>query len=283
MTYYQNENVALRSENVDAVIKNIAAANFVMKQAVSVVNSSAWEETYYRESIKSLAAKQGIPRLAAFPMDSVEWEKNTSRMQKFGLETEISWEDAMTNRVDVIGRSLYRIGHRIGQMVDTHIWNTITENVTPVNINTVATYDTWSATGRASRLPHEDIARACASITNSNLQSYKPDTLLLSPTDYIYVVTNDYVLDSFDASSPEVMKTGDMGTLLGLKVLVSPAVTADKAAVCQSKIVGTYRVAEALKTAVNKQEGKAYDIRAWEIGVCQLTDPKAMCLITNTQ
>jgi hypothetical protein len=162
MTYYETENVALRKENVDAVIKNIAMTNWVMKNAVSVVNSSAWEEitslnlcsfpeTYYRESIKNLAAKQGIPRLAAFPMDSVEWEKNTSRMQKFGLEAEISWEDAMTDRVDVIGRSLYRIGQRIGNLIDTHIWNTITENQTATNINGVTCATPWNNALRSSR------------------------------------------------------------------------------------------------------------------------------------
>ncbi len=121
MTYYEPGEVALRAENVDTVIKNIAARKFVLKaNVVSVMASHAWEE-----SVKSLNALTDLPRLAAFPSDEVEWEKNTARMKKFGLESEISWEDAMTNRIDVVGRTLFRIGNRIANLVDTDILNAV--------------------------------------------------------------------------------------------------------------------------------------------------------------
>lgn len=286
MTYYQVGEVALRSENVDRMIKNIAARKYVLKAGVvSVVNSNAWAETFYRESIKSLGAKQGIPRLAEFPQDNVDWEKATSRMQKFGLESDIPWEDAMTDKIDVVARTLFRVGNRIAQLVDTHIWDTISENRAVANINslTIAAGAEWDHVTRSNRIPHEQIAKAIQTITNSDLQAYTPDTIIVNPYEYIYLITNDYVLDSFDASGPAVMSNGNMGRLLGLKVLVTPSATTDYAMVLQAKICATYRQAEDLRTATIREEGKKHTIRAWEIGTCQMTDPKAICLITNTK
>lgn len=115
------------------------------------------------------------------------------------------------------------------------------------------------------------------------VQSYEPDTLLLSPKDYAFVVTNDYVLGSFDASAPAVMQTGRMGTLLGLKIIKSPVVTADYAAVVEAKKCATWKQVAALQTQVIRDPGIAVTLRAWEYGNCALTDPKAVCLITNTQ
>jgi hypothetical protein len=258
-----------------------------MKNVVSVVRSTAWEESYYRESIRALAAKQGIPRMAEFPADQVEWEKNTSRMEKFGLESDISFEDVQTNRIDVVARTLTRIANRVTSLVDTQIWKIVSNYVTSVPgdggaVHTNACSAEWNNATRANRIPHEDIAEAAALIADSELQAYKADTILVNPTDYIYLITNDYIMDSYDASGPALMRSGNMGTLFGMNLIVSPVVTDDYAAVIQSKICGTWKSASDLRTVTIREEGKKYTVRAYEIGCCQLTDPKAVCVLTNT-
>src|SRR3990167_5279625 len=120
-------------------------------------------------------------------------------------------------------------------------------------------------------------------LTDTMTQSYEPNTLLVSPKDYAFLATNDYVLGSFDASSPEIMKSGRMGTFLGLNVIKSPVVTADYAAVVEAKKCATWKQVAALQTQTIQDPGIAVTLRAWEYGNCALTDPKAVCLPTNTQ
>ena len=156
----------------------------------------------------------------------------------------------------------------------------MTEDRTVVNIQTVATSAAWDNSTRANRIPHEDIAEAASKLTEQN---YQADFIAMSPKDFLYVISNDYVMDSFDASGPDIMKNGKMGRLLGLDVVTSNSVTADYALVGQKKICGTYRVADPLKTFTEVVPGIKHVIRTWEIGTAFVTDPKALCLVTNTQ
>ena len=71
--------------------------------------------------------------------------------------------------------------------------------------------------------------------------------------------------------------------LAGLKIKVSPVVTADKALVVMAKRCGTWKEAQPLTVDVIKDPQKKYTIRASEIGLTELTDPEAVCLITNTR
>jgi hypothetical protein len=79
-----------------------------------------------------------------------------------------------------------------------------------------------------------------------------------------------------------VTKNGRVGRILGLNVIVSNVVTADYAMVGIAQECGTWRAASPLTTATIEDKGVSYTIRAWEIGVTQLTNPKAICLISNT-
>lgn len=270
----------LRAENIDRLVKGFALQKFVMKQLVMTPKSTSWQESYYRETAVELSAVSNIPRMARFPAGFHTWEKFSSYMKKAGLETEISWEDGISDNIDVIARSLLRVSRAVVKSVDDTIWNAISENQSATNIQTLATSAAWDNPTRANRIPHEDIAEAASKIAEQN---YQADFILLSPKDFLFVVTNDYVMDSFDASGPALMQNGKLGRLLGLDVVVSNSVTADYALVGQKKICGTYRIAEALKTHTEIEPGIKWVIRAWEIGTAFVTDPKALCLLTNTQ
>jgi len=276
--------IALRPENVQELVKNISMRAFEMKKNIAtVVKSNAWTEGFYRESATTVDAIDDIPRGAEFPQDTPKWDKITTRLQKFGIEGFITWEDAMTDKVDVIARTIARLTMRITERVDLNIWNALTENQSASAINTFAASATWNNVTRTNRKPHEDIALAARTISDSTLQSYRADTIILSPFDWAYVITNDDILAAYTRSKENVMKSGIMGDIMGLDVLVSPVVTADYAAVCQKKVCLTYREAESLRSVTIKDEGKGHTIRVWETGVAQVTDPKAICLITNTQ
>lgn len=273
---------ALRAENVDRVVKGLAEPKFVMKQVCLISPSSSWQESYYRESDTELTASTDIARGAAFPHESPLWEKRSAYMKKYGLEVEISHEDAITNNIDVIARSLMRLSRAVVKAVDTNIWDIISESrtVSQIQSYTIDAGKEWNSATRANRNPQDDIGEAIRRLAESN---YEADTIIVNPLDYIRLVTNDNVIDSFAPSMNQALVNGNVGRLLGLNVLVSNVVTADYAMVLQSKIAATYRVAEELRTFTKYEEGVKHIIRAWEIGVPFITDPKGVCLISNTR
>ena len=271
---------SLRAENISRIIQGVADMEFKLKQCVMTPRSSSWSESYYRENSTALTPVAGIPRLAAFPHDFVSWEKNTAFMLKHGLETTISWEDAVSNNMDVIQRSALRLGSAVAKSVDDAIWAALLAGAG--NAVAVDAGQTWNHATRSARIPHEHIGLAKAKLSDGVTTNFRADKLLLNTTDEIYFTTNDYILDAFKDGGANVLTNGSIGRFLGMDVIVSPAVASDTAMVLQSKMCGTYRMLSPLKVARKLDEGIGYTIRAWEVGVPFVTTPDAICKITNT-
>lgn len=283
--------VVLRKENIEKMVKGFALAEYRFKQLVMVQSSSSWQESYYQETAADLTASgiatvKGIPRLAGFPYGEVSWSKKSSYLVKHGLEGVISWEDAMTNNVDVIARTLLRIARAVAKSVDTEIWDTLTESRTPVLINSVSITagNEWDSATVANRDPIQDILNAKKEIAVDN---YDPDNgngyLVLSPKDYANLLGNANVRNAGQFYTDDVTKNGRVGKILGLSIVVSNNVTADYAAVMVGKECGTWKEALPLTVVTIEDPGIKYTIRAFEIGVTQLTNPQAVCLLSNTQ
>jgi len=108
--------------------------------------------------------------------------------------------------------------------------------------------------------------------------------LVVNETDYANLMGNSKVINHPTFRMAEgIIKNGNLAQLCGLKIKVSPVVTADKALVVMAKKCGTLKVAQPLTVDIIEDPQKKWTIRASEIVVCQLTDPQAVCLITNTR
>ena len=280
----------LRAETIDGIVKGFALQEYVMKQLVMVNSSNAWKESYYQETAADLTAQatrsvRGIPRLAAFPFGEVTFQKKSSYQEKYGMEGTISYEDILTNEVDVIARTLLRIARAVVKAVDTQIWNVLTESQTVVDINTVAVAagSEWDSSTLANRDPIQNILNAIKEIQEDN---YNPlagnGYLVLNPKDFANLLGNANVRNAGQFYTDGVTKNGTVGRILGLTVLVSNTVTADYSAVIIAKECGTWKQVVGLTTETIDSPGVSKTVRAWEIGVCQLTNPKAVCLISNT-
>ena len=104
----------LRAENISKVVTGFALQEYRFKQVCMVQSSNSWKETYYTETAADLtgglgSSVKGVPRLANFPYGEVSWTRTSSYLEKYGMEGVISWEDATTNEIDVIARTLLRI------------------------------------------------------------------------------------------------------------------------------------------------------------------------------
>src|SRR3990167_6160840 len=156
--------VTLRAENVDKIVKGFALQAYKFKQLCMISPSSAWTETYYREGAAELTggaseAIRGVPRLAAFPYGEPTWDKVSAVLEKYGMEGVVSWEDSSTNNIDVIARTLLRIGRAVAKAVDDQIEATIHDTS---GINTVVITDgnQWDTATVANRDPVQNILNA---------------------------------------------------------------------------------------------------------------------------
>lgn len=265
----------LRAETIDSVVKGFALQEYVMKQLVMVSGSNSWKETYYKETAADLSAPattviKGIPRFAVFPTGDVTWSKTTAYQEKYGMEGTISYEDAQTNEIDVIARTLLRIARAVVRAVDTEIWNSLTEDQTVVDITTLAISagNEWDSATIANRDPIQNILDGVRLIQEQNYNPLNGNGhLVLNPKDYANLLGNANVRNAGQFYTAGVTENGKVGRILGLTVLVSNTVTADYAAVIIAKEAGNWKSAMDLKTETIINPGISYTIRSWEIGV----------------
>jgi len=282
--------VTLRKEVVDSVIKGFAERAYKFKQAVSISTTNAWKESFFRETSTPLTgqtgnAVKGIPRGANFPQATPEWTKIASYIEKYGLEDFIHYEDIISNDIDVQTRVLYKLSEGVVKAVDDEIWDVLTEsqaggNIQSFTITPSATVGSWDT---ASAAIIDDLMHAKQLIGEEN---YSTQNLMafISEKDHRSIVT--YLAGKgaqFPKIGEEMADNGRVGKLAGVNLIVSNSVTASYALVVVPKICATWKQAVALSSDVKVEAFKGTRIRVCEMGTTQLTDPKAVCLIINTQ
>ena len=281
-----SKTIALRAEDFDSMVKGFALQAFKMKPLLMESSSSAWIETYYRETATELSggteeAVRGVPRLAQFPHGEVQWTKVQSYIEKYGMEGVISWEDAMQSNIDVIARTLLRIGRAVAYAVDTQIYSVLSPSAG--NTYAITAGNEWDSATPANRDPIYDILRAKRELADDNFDPNVNGVLVVSPTDYVNLLRNTKVVNNPAFKAADVVANGVVGQICGLRIVESIVVTADEALVLIAKECGTWKSAAGITTHTIEDKGIKYTIRAYEMGVAQVTTPNAICKITNTQ
>ena len=285
MTYDTTGEAALRAENVSKIVTGFALQEYKLKQLCMIQSSKAWTETYYVETAADLVGKdttasgtvEGIPRLANFPYGEVSWEKTSGRNLKHGMEGVISWEDAKTNAMDVIARTLLRIARAVTKSIDTDIAGKIVS----LAGNTKAANATWDNAVIADRDPIQDILNAKSEIEIDNYNPNRNGFLLVHPTGYSHLLGNANIRNAGQFYTDSVTKNGVVGRLLGLTVISSNSVTDGGAQVVVAKESMTWKSVVGLTVKTIEDPGVKYVIRAFEVGQSQVTNPDAICKITG--
>jgi len=280
---------SLRQENVERMITGLALARYSAKQAVMLSGSAAWLESYYQETktvptAGTTGTIKGIGRMSPFPKANITWTKQTAYVEKYGLEDVISYEDATTDAFDIISRTLIRIAEGVAKSVDDEILSTLSEAWAGGTINTVAIgagYE-WDSATIANRNPIQDILNARATLKIDNY--FSGDLLLyLNPTDVANILGNANIRNAGQFFTADVTRNGIIGKAFGVTFIESNSVTADYALLVVKKTCGTWKEVTPLTVVSIYDAGIKYTIRAFEMGVTQLTNPEAVCLISNTR
>lgn len=286
----------LRSEVVDKAVKQIAARAYKFKQAVSIVSTSAWKNTFFRETSTVLSGGtgsgiKGIPRGADFPVATPSWTEVPTWISKHGLQENILWEDILSDDIDVQARTLFKVTEGVVKSVDDTLWNGLSEDAaantygvgtSPPNIQSVhiAGGKHWSGTSAAII---DNLLNASQLIATEN---YSTSDLMLfvSPKDYRSIMR--FVSDKgaqFPTLATEIAENGRKGRLAGMTLVESNSVIASYALVCVPKLCATWKELVPLSTNTTVDPFKSVRIRVVEEGTVNLTDPKAVVLLTNTQ
>ena len=282
-----------RKQIWDKDIKGFAKKRYVMKEVVMNMSTSAWTNSFYQKTATSLTAGtgstiKGISRGANFPAVFRGTTLVNSVIEQYGAEGVIYWQDILTSNLAIQAETILDVTDSIVNSVDAEIYSTLTEADTPTTINTVAItagYE-WDSVTIANRDPVQDLLNAVREITIDRypILTSGQGFLIVNETDYANLMGNSKVINhpTFKLANG-IIKNGNLAMLAGLKIKVSPVVTADKALVLMAKRCGTWKQAQPLTVDIIKDPQKKYTIRCSEIGVTELTDPEAVCLITNTR
>lgn len=285
------QEASLRKEFVDGAVKAIALMEYKLKTLCTVDSSNAWTESYYRESNTELTGAgaggsvKGIPRLAAFPYGEVSFTKVSSLIEKYGMEGMISYEDAKLNNVPMIQRTLLRVGRAVAFSVDSQIAAAMLANAG--NSVAVSVGNEWDSATVANRDPVFNILQAIQELRADNIDALNGQGyLVLNGTDYTNLLSNTKIVNNPSFKTADVVSNGVVGQIAGLKIMVTQALEAtvpDVAYVVVAKEALTWKQATPLTVVQIEEPGIKTTIRAFELGVCQVPSPNAICKITNTR
>lgn len=283
----------LRKEYIDGAVKAVALMEYKLKTLCTVDSSSAWTETYYRETnseltgggVASPTTVKGIPRMAPFPYGEVSWTKVSALIEKYGMEGMISYEDAQLNNIPMIQRTILRIGRAVSFAVDSQIAATMLASAG--NTFGITVGNEWDSATVANRDPVYDILYGIQMLRADNIDALNGNGYLcLNGTDYTNLISNSKVTNSTSFKTADVVSNGVVGQICGLKIMVTEALeatTPDVAYIVVAKEAMTWKEATPLTVLQIEDPGIKTTIRAFELGVAQMTSPNAVCKITNTR
>lgn len=281
----------IRSIYIDKMVKGFADEELVFDRYVTQTSTSARKVRYFQKTSGFLSSVtttgttanfgSGIDQLARPMVLRQTWTRNETEINTFFFESAlISEQDIKDNDVNILATHLRDITRKVLKDVNDHIYNVMTENQTPVNIQTTASTAAWNA-GSGQKIV-TDIETAKRKIRTYN---YEPTHIFLSPTDYASMII--HFIENEGANVPgfasQRVQDGVIQEILGLMVVVSNSVAADSMCIANPKQAVTLYTFSDLRSAEIREEMIGSKFRVKKECLAVLTDPLAVHLTTNTQ
>lgn len=285
------DSVGLRKEYVDTAVKAVALMEFKLRTICTIDSSNSYTETYFRETntdptspttVATTTNIKGIPRFAPFPAGRVAETKISALIEKYGMEQFISMEDGLMNYIPMTARAILRLGRAVSKSIDDAIVALISASFG--NTVAVAVGSEWNSATIANRDPIKNILDGIQTMRVDNINALNgKGYLVLNGDGYTDLISNSKVISNPTFKTADVVANGVVGQVCGLKIMVTEAVAADTAYIVIDKEALTWKVAMALRVDQIEDPGIKTTIRAYELGVAQLTAPNAVCKFTNTR
>ena len=283
----------IRGIDIDKLAKGFADEVLVLKHHVTISTTAAREIRWYQktsgflDSTDTTAITDSQIANTSFRSQPVvveqSWTRQTSYVRKYFVESPlISEEDIKDTDIDILATNIRDLVRAVANQVDKRLYNVITENLSPVNINTTAaTADGWDDASTGN--PILDIMVGNQKI-RANGYDAKEVILYINSIEHKNLL--NYLINvkgsSIPSFSSEKLKTGVVMEILGNQVIVSENAVTDYALQFIPKRACTWKQFMPITSAVVTEVGIGRKIRVWEEGEGLLTDPKSVHLITDT-
>lgn len=283
----------IRGLSIDKTAKGFADEDNVFKKFVTNKTQKARELRWYKktEGFLDTPTTSGITTSqmenVAFKArpDVVEqsWTRQSSNIRKYFVESPwISMEDIKDNDISVLATNIRDLTRAVARKVDKRIYNVVTEDQSPSDINTTAAAGTgWDDATNGD--PIGDILIAKRKIRQAG---YNPEGAILAMDSLAHQQLLQFLITTKGSSIPqfssEKVRTGVVMELLGVSVVVSENVVTDSVAMWVPSRAATWLNFAPMTGTTKTDVGIGTKIRVWEEGECILTDPKAVHLTTDT-
>lgn len=278
----------LRKEFIDGAVKAVALDMAKLKTLATIDTSSAWTESYFRETNDdstgggTYSSIGGIPQMAPFPFVQVTETKVSSVILKYGDESIISLEMQQSATVPMLQRHIFRMARKINWQIDGVIEAAMSADAG--NTFAITAGSEWDSATENNRNPIYDFLFGIQMLRADGVDALNGNGyIVLNGTDYTNVISNTKVLNHPTFQVVSAVVNGQVARLVGLTIMVSENVTADQAYIVVKGEALVWKQAEALQTHTIEDPGKSTTIRAYERGVIQIHAPNAICKITNTR
>lgn len=282
----------IRGINIDKLAKGFADEDSIFKGLTTVSTATAREIRWYKKTAGFLDSTD-TSGITASQIETSEgsrpvvigqtWTRTTSYVKKYFVESEwITEEDIKDSDVDVLGTMVRDLVRAVANQVDKRIYNVITEDQSPSNINTTSATGTgWDDTTNGN--PILDILNG-----QQKIRSYSYDpmqaVIVMNSIEHKHLI--NFIITVKGSSIPqfanEKVRNGQVMEILGNGVIVSENAVTDSVAQWIPGRSASWKAFMPITTAVKTEEGIGRKIRVWEEGECLLHDPKSVHLITDT-
>ena len=194
--------------------------------------------------------------------------RSTSYVRKYFVESPlISEEDIKDTDIDILATNIRDLVRAVANQVDKRLYNVITENLSPVNINTTAaTADGWDDASTGN--PILDIMVGNQKI-RANGYDAKEVILYINSIEHKNLL--NYLINvkgsSIPSFSSEKLKTGVIMEILGNQVIVSENAVTDYALQFIPKRACTWKQFMPITSAVVTEVGIGRKIRTCKISI----------------
>ena len=191
----ERSNTDLRAENIDAAVKAVVKIEEKWKAMCSIDSSSAWTESYFRETNDDSTDTgtgspiKGVPEYAPFPFIDVTETKVSDTIDKYAGESIISLEAQTNITVPMLQRKIYRIARKIIYQVDKAIEASVSTNAG--NTVAIGAGNEWDSATIANRDPVKNILDAIQTLRVDGIDALDGSGMLVvNGTDYTNIISN---------------------------------------------------------------------------------------------
>lgn len=273
MAFSEPGEEAVRATAYDLAIKQMVKYAYKMKQLVSVTTSSSYKNYFFREQTniptdQAGNAIKGIPRGADFPNAVLSWEQVASRIEKYGLSSQIDHEDLIMGNIDTRNRTILRITEGVAKAVDAEITSVI---INDGDIQTGSLYGGYWDESSAAIIKDLSFMKANVKAYYDNASDF---VCVIHPDNEPYVLHYIYEKGSQAATSGQEAFNGQIGNPAGVKIITSSVIDASYALFVVPKTFATWKEVMPLSTDTKTEAFKGDTITACEYGVTELHEPK---------